>query len=337
MKILYAIQATGNGHISRAMEILPYLEKYGQVDLFLSGQNHTMDMGTEVKYRSKGLSFFYTGNGGLDYMKTISRFSPLRLAREVAELPVEQYDFVINDFESITAMACAYKGVPSIAFGHQASFLSDKTPRPNQKSVIGEWVLKNYAIASRYLGLHFTSYDDFILPPVISSAIYHAEPVNDGHITVYLPSYSDHHIVSVLPKSAPHRFHVFSRETKYIKKRGNIIFYPVDKLSFQNDLIRCRAVITNAGFETPAEAIYLGKKLLVIPIKGQYEQACNAAALRNMGVSCLDRIGPEFYRYYFEWLHKKETAKLPYTYTSEFIVDYMMNHCESFIKLPELV
>jgi hypothetical protein len=29
MKILYAVQATGNGHISRAIELMPHLEKYG--------------------------------------------------------------------------------------------------------------------------------------------------------------------------------------------------------------------------------------------------------------------------------------------------------------------
>jgi hypothetical protein len=40
----------------------------------------------------------------------------------------------------------------------------------------------------------------------------------------------------------------------------------------------------SAGFEGPSEALYLKKKLLVIPISGQYEQACNAAALQKMGV-----------------------------------------------------
>lgn len=40
MKIFYAIQGTGNGHISRAMELLPYFEKYGSVDVFLSGDNN---------------------------------------------------------------------------------------------------------------------------------------------------------------------------------------------------------------------------------------------------------------------------------------------------------
>ena len=39
MKILYAVQATGNGHISRAAEIIPLLQTYGSVDVMLSGNN----------------------------------------------------------------------------------------------------------------------------------------------------------------------------------------------------------------------------------------------------------------------------------------------------------
>ncbi len=54
MKILYSIQATGNGHISRAMELLPYLQKFGTVDIFLSGANSTLPLEAEVKYREPG-------------------------------------------------------------------------------------------------------------------------------------------------------------------------------------------------------------------------------------------------------------------------------------------
>ena len=56
MKILYAVQATGNGHISRAMELLPYLNEYGNTDIFLSGDNSNLAFDVPVKYRSKGLS-----------------------------------------------------------------------------------------------------------------------------------------------------------------------------------------------------------------------------------------------------------------------------------------
>ncbi len=167
MKILYAVQATGNGHISRAMELLPYLQHYGKVDIFLSGDNSNLALDAPIKYRSKGLSLYYNCTGGLDYWQITKAFQLSRLKKEIRELPVEKYQLVINDFEYITAAACAKKGIPSVNFGHQASFQSDNTPRPEKRSITGEWVLKNYAKASRYIGLHFKKYDDFIFPPII--------------------------------------------------------------------------------------------------------------------------------------------------------------------------
>jgi hypothetical protein len=61
-------------------------------------------------------------------------------------------------------------------------------------------------------------------------------------------------------------------------------------------------VVTSAGFETCAEAMYLGKKLLVIPIRNQYEQACNAAALEQLGVHVIWNIGPDFSSRINQWL-----------------------------------
>src|SRR5882757_10641408 len=158
MKIFYAVQATGNGHISRAMELLPYLQRYGAVDIFLSGANSSLQLDAPVKYRSRGLSLFYTNSGGLNYWKIIRRAAPLRVWKEVRDLPVEKYDLVINDFESITSLACMLKKVPSVNFGHQASFISPKVPRPEKREWAGEWILRNYARATQSVGLHFKQY-----------------------------------------------------------------------------------------------------------------------------------------------------------------------------------
>jgi hypothetical protein len=42
MKVLYAIQGTGNGHISRANEIIPILERRVNLDVLVSGKNSTL-------------------------------------------------------------------------------------------------------------------------------------------------------------------------------------------------------------------------------------------------------------------------------------------------------
>ena len=137
MKILYAVQATGNGHISRATQLLPYLQRFGKVDVFLSGANSQLQNELPVRFRSKGLSLFYNNNGGLQYKKLATQVQPLRLWKEIRDLPVEKYDVVINDFECITSLACGYKKVPSVNFGHQASFQSPLVPRPVKKDLYG--------------------------------------------------------------------------------------------------------------------------------------------------------------------------------------------------------
>jgi uncharacterized protein (TIGR00661 family) len=327
MKIFYAVQATGNGHISRAMEILPYLERYGTVDIFLSGANSTLQLNAPVKYRSKGVCFFYTSTGGLNYVDTVKGFAPLRVLREARDLPVEKYDLVINDFECITSLACAQKKIASVNFGHQASFQSNKVPRPKKKDFIGEWVLHNYARASQYIGLHFNSYDNFILPPVIKKEIRLAEPANKGHITVYLPSYCDEIICKYFSRLKDFRFEVFSKEVKQMTRMNNVTLMPVTKEGFNKSMINCAAIITSAGFETPAEALLLGKKILAIPIKGQYEQLCNAAALEKLGVTCVNEVGKNFIAIFNDWMNDKKKINFSVDFSTEAIVSFMMNHC----------
>jgi uncharacterized protein (TIGR00661 family) len=324
MKILYSIQATGNGHISRAMELLPHLYKYGEVDIFLSGANSTLTLDAPIKYRSRGLSLYYTCKGTLDRWKLLRNLEPLRISREVKDLPVEKYDLVLNDFECITAMACASKKVRSVQFGHQASFQSSKTPRPENKSRIGEWVLLNYARATTYIGLHFDRYDDFILPPVIKKGVTGAEPFNAGHICVYLPSYCMPQLLQIFGAFPDHHFEIFAWQVTEKKRVNNITFLPVTKEGFTNSMISCHGLITGGGFETPAEALYLRKRLIAVPIVGQYEQQCNAAALRKIGVRTLDKIDDSFASVFNGWVNEPPPS-FSYSHTTEDIVHKAMS------------
>ena len=71
MNILYAIQGTGNGHLARAQDIVPQLEKFGKLDLFVSGAQADIALPFSVKYKSKGLSFYFGKSGGINFFKTI--------------------------------------------------------------------------------------------------------------------------------------------------------------------------------------------------------------------------------------------------------------------------
>ncbi|VXB84526.1 Glycosyl transferase [Flavobacterium sp. 9AF] len=303
MKIFYAVQATGNGHISRATQLYPYLKKYGEVDFFLSGSNATLEAEIPVKYRSKGCSLFYSKCGGLDYWNIAKKFKPYQIYKDANELPLQNYDVIINDFDAVTALACKLQKVHSVQFGHQASFISEKTPRPESRSKVGEFIFKNYAPAPQNLGLHFQSYDSFIHPPVIKDEIVQATPTNLGHITVYLPSF-DRQCLEKAFFSLPHiHFHWFLDTVKERYTRRNITYFPVNQKQYNNSLITCDGIITGGGFETPSEALYLEKMILSIPIKAHYEQECNSAALKSMGVPVEYEVKDDFNLVIENWLN----------------------------------
>lgn len=325
MKIFYAIQATGNGHISRARQLLPWLSKYGEVDFFLSGDNWNLDPGIPVRFRSKGLSLYYNNNGGLDYLKIARAFQPMRLKREIRDLPVEKYDLVINDFDYITAAACARKKIPSVGWSHQASFQSALTPRTSGKHWIGEYILKNFARATSYVGLHFKKYDDFIFTPVIKQQIREAEPQNLGHITVYLPAWPEWLILLVFRAIKHVPFQIFSREAKMVKHFGHITIFPIQSDVFNKSFITCQGIITGGGFETPAEALHMGKKIMTVPIPGQYEQACNAAALRDWGIPVASLRNTGLTVSLEEWLNAPAPAPADFPCVIKDCIDYIMS------------
>lgn len=325
MKIFYAVQATGNGHISRAMELLPHLEEYGQVDIFLSGDNGNLDLNGPVKYRSKGISLYYNCNGGLDYWNMFKKFQPLRVRQEIKDLPVEKYDLVLNDFDYITSAACARKKIPSIHFGHQASFLSENTPRPDNKNKTGEWLLRNFVKATRYVGLHFSAYDDFIFPAIVKKDILQADPVDGGYITVYLPSFCEPQLKTIFSAYPELEFHIFSKETTTTRQEDNLRFLPINRHSFSKSLINCHGIISGAGFETPAEALHLGKKIMAIPIKGQYEQQCNAAALTQMGIPCLSTIEKDFQYHFENWMNTPPPPPIDYSSSISDSLEHVFN------------
>jgi uncharacterized protein (TIGR00661 family) len=290
MKILYAIQGTGNGHISRARDIIPLLQAKGQLDILVSGTEADVETGFPVKYRLRGMSFVFGKHGGIDLASTYKKARLKRFYNEVHELPVEQYDIIINDFEPVSAWACRFKHKACIGLSHQAAVLNKQSPVPAEGDPIGKYILRNYAPVSEKFGFHFKAYDRNIFTPVIRDHIRNADNKKLQHYTVYLPAYDDIRILRVLKEIHNVEWQVFSKHTKKAYREKNVAIWPISNGFFINSLVSCTGVLCGAGFETPAEALFLKKKLMVIPMRGQYEQQCNAAALGEMGVPVLKKL-----------------------------------------------
>ena len=55
-----------------------------------------------------------------------------------------------------------------------------------------------------------------------------------------------------------------------------LTFHQLDDTKFLSMMARCQGLVSTAGFESVAEAMYLGKPVQVIPVEGHFEQWCNA-------------------------------------------------------------
>ncbi|MFV0144440.1 glycosyl transferase [Empedobacter falsenii] len=284
MRILYALQGTGNGHLARAQKILPILEEYGDLDVFVSGSNSQLQLENYQFKHHKGLSLFYNQVGKVSYKKILKENSFKSFWKEVNHFPIEQYDLIINDFEPITAHSARKKKKNSISLSHQASLLFDETPKVKNRT--GETILKYYAPTTKQYGFHFEAYNDSIFLPIIRDKIRMLNPKEEDYYLVYLPSFHPSEIIEKLSFIKDSKWKVFSPFIRQISKQFNVEIYPIDERLFTKALENCKGVLCGAGFELPAESIYLKKKLFVIPIKGQYEQLCNCEALKRLGVDC---------------------------------------------------
>jgi len=283
MKILYAIQGTGNGHVSRAREIVPLLQQHGEVDLLISGTQVDVKLSQEIKYNFHGFSFVFGKKGGVNHYETWKTMNLPQFRKDMKSIPLADYNLILNDFEPISAWACRLQGIESVSLSHQASFKSKKVPRPKTVDW-GKLILSRYAPTTHHIGFHFDRYDDFIYKPVIRSEIRALLPTNLGHYTVYLPAIDDKNLVNVL-KQVPHvSWEVFSKHTQIAYVDANVSVEPISNEKFNQSMASCEGVFTGGGFEGPAEALHLGKKLLVAPMRFQYEQQCNAYALKQFGL-----------------------------------------------------
>ena len=334
MKILYAIQGTGNGHISRARDIIPLLEKKGELDVLISGTEADVDLGFPVKYKLKGMSFVFGKKGGIDLISTYKKAKLKRFYKEVKEIPVKNYDIVINDFEPVTAWACHFNHKACIGLSHQAAVLNKRSPRPVEKDIVGKSILNNYAPVTEKYGFHFKAYDDKIFTPVIRDEIRNADNILLPHYTVYLPAYDDDKIVKVLREIKEVRWEVFSKHTKKAYTKNNVSIRPINNTEFITSLVTCTGVLCGAGFETPAEALFLKKKLMVIPMKGQYEQQCNAAALKEMGVPVLKKLKMSRVEKIRDWVTNGQIIPVDYPNITREIIDEVFKNFTATVAQP---
>ncbi len=330
MKILYGVQATGNGHITRARAMNKALKQKGiDVDYLFSGRQQELlfDMEEFGNFRCcRGLTFV-TQAGSVQIVKTIIQNSLIQLYKDIQSLDLDAYDLILTDFEPISAWAAKKQYKKSIALGHQYAFEHD-IPKAGD-NFMTRFFMQHFAPATIKLGLHWHHFDQPILPPIAET---HPEPANiiNNKIVVYLGFESPEEVICFIEPFNDYQFHVYGNFSQELVAKSShlthIILCPLSREGFKADLASCNGVISNAGFELGSEAIHLGKKLLVKPLKGQMEQLSNAVALEKLGLGTI--METLDFAALKHWLTNFEAKRISYPDVPAAIANWIVNGIE---------
>lgn len=285
MRLLYGVQATGNGHISRARAMAAQLRHHGvKVDFLFSGRCRQalfdMDCFGNFAWR-RGLTFV-SDAGKINYWQSARSNSLRQLWQDQQQLNTTPYDLVLTDFEPVTAWAARRQGTPCIALGHQYAFLR-QIPKQHD-SLLSRQIFRLFAPAKLQLGLHWHHFgaQNTIAPPILDlPATAHDTEVIPNKVLVYLPFEDQKLVYQLLKPLNWYQFVIFAPGLNR-EDDGHLHFYPPCHQGFKQQLTSADAVLSNAGFELISEALQLKKKILVKPLQGQMEQESNALALEQL-------------------------------------------------------
>lgn len=311
MNYIFFIQGEGFGHSTQSIALRSILERNGHsVSEIYLGKGlfrkrnplyrdipHKSFLSPEfIKNRErKGiallLSFVYNLALSPLYLLTIM-FLIIRIRISSADRIVVFYDLVAQ-----LAVFLSFSRKPSYSVSHHFFFLHPAFPVPEGKRT-GKFLLNAHSFlaslgADRRIALSFTREKDlvdrklFIVPPLLRKEITSFAPSTGDHIHIYsLQAGFLNEIIQLAVRYPGEKFQVFLHSVSGNEKiPGNMTVAKPSGEEFALSLRTCKMLISTAGFETPAEAAYLNKPVIMIPSRNHYEQFCNAVDAVRAGIA----------------------------------------------------
>jgi uncharacterized protein (TIGR00661 family) len=202
-------------------------------------------------------------------------------------------DVIVNFFEPLSgAYALRYRpSTPIVAVGHQYMFHHPAYDFPSGWPM-QRWATKAFASvtawgATRRLALSLYPASDrpddglVVLPPLLRQSLLQksARRTAPFFLVYILNSGYAEEVVRWHEQNPDVRLHCFWDRPDAASVEhydDTLTFHQLDDEKFLSLMARCRGVVSTAGFESVAEAMYLGKPVQVVPVEGHFEQLCNA-------------------------------------------------------------
>jgi len=330
MKILYGINATGNGHISRARIIIAELKKRGHdISCIISGRNDDSlyDIEEFKPFVLKKGFTFSKKDGKIKYLRTLFNIDLIQFVKDIKSID-EQFDLVITDFEPVSAYFSRIKNIPAFGIGHQYSFYKNipMTVKMRFTRILFPYI---YTPIKNVIPSHFSHFNQHILPPFLSKIItnHKLKANSKDNVLVYLAWEELEKMIALLNQIEKKHF-IYYCDIQNEKVVKNVTLKPFSENGFKNDLIENKYLITNAGFQLPAEALFIGKKILCKPLEGQPEQEHNAKILNDLGYATISKTID--INSINNWLHSSKKIKIDFPNPLELIVDIIENKNKDF-------
>jgi len=215
-------------------------------------------------------------------------------------------DVVVNFFEPLMGIYAASRrpSVPIVAVAHQYMFLHPAYQFPSGRR-LQRWGARAFARltawgASRRLALSLYPVPDqsqrsvSVLPPLLRPEVFRQpQGRTDPFFLVYILNSGYATEVTQWHERHPNvRLHCFWDRPDAAPVEhydDTLTFHQLDDEKFLSLMARCQGLVTTAGFESIAEAMYLGTPVQAIPVAGHYEQLCNAVDAVRAGAGIRSR------------------------------------------------
>jgi uncharacterized protein (TIGR00661 family) len=299
MRILYGVVGEGMGHATRSCVILRHLAATHDVQIVVSGRAHAFlrrAFPALNVHEIAGLNMIYEDNQvqrrrtAFDFLKKLPGFAEnfetmTRLAEGFRP------ELVISDFESFSYLYAKQHDLPVLSIDNMQIInrctLDVEIPPEEQAS----WQMAKAIVKAKlphcdhYLITTFffppvRKSRTSLFPPILRDAVLDAPRSVGEHVLVYQTSDTFHDLVPTLQR-LPGKFFVYGLGRD--EQLGNVTLKGFSEDGFVRDLASARAVLAGGGFSLMGEAVYLGKPMLSVPLKGQFEQTLNALYLHRLG------------------------------------------------------
>lgn len=300
LRYIMIVQGEGRGHLTQSVAFREIMEKAGHqcTGVFTGSSKRRKIPDFYQKKNNQQLFTFRSPNflrnkKNTHYLISISillniiifpRYinSVFFINKKIKEL---RPDLIINFYEPLCGLwkLLFHDQTPLISIAHQYYY---KKPGFNMKGkptdLLAIRILhKVTSYGSDWLfAIHLCNDPAFgkttVIPPLLRSEILGADVSNDGHICVYLLNHGlAEGIRRGLEKQPSLKIECFS-DQPYKQELGNFTLFPISDELFIDSLKSSFGLMTTAGYESVAEAMFLEKPVLMVPVKGHFEQKLNS-------------------------------------------------------------